>query len=240
MISIIIPTLDEEKVLESTLVALRKCTSLPYEIIVSDGGSTDKTLAIAKKYADIVVEHTDNQRQTIAEGRNEGAARAHGDILVFIDADVYIPDIDAFFLKAMQYFKKDERLQGLTVRIKTLPQYVTFSDRVIWGFVNLLYIVQNNLLGIGAASGEFQMIRKQAFMTVGGYNKEFIVGEDNEMFAALAKIGKTKIATDLYIAHTSRRAHSVGWGKLLWSWVSNMLYSKYAKKSLTKEWKVIR
>ena len=46
-ISIIIPTLNEEKILEETLVALRKFNG-NYEIIVSDGRSTDKTVQIAK------------------------------------------------------------------------------------------------------------------------------------------------------------------------------------------------
>ena len=64
------------------------------ELIVSDGGSTDRTLAIAEQHADIVVRHDDSQRrQTIAEGRNQGAKAASGSVLVFINGDTVPRDL---------------------------------------------------------------------------------------------------------------------------------------------------
>src|SRR5665213_4213761 len=97
MISIIIPTLNEEKILKKTLTSLKQLKVADYEIIVSDGASTDKTLEIAKDHAHKVITHTSAGRQNIAQGRNAGAAHAHGDYLVFIDADVFIPKINDFF-----------------------------------------------------------------------------------------------------------------------------------------------
>ena len=55
MISIIIPTLNEEKIIEATLCTLTSTLTIPHEVIVSDGGSSDRTVELAKKYAGAVV-----------------------------------------------------------------------------------------------------------------------------------------------------------------------------------------
>jgi glycosyltransferase involved in cell wall biosynthesis len=66
MLSIIIPTLNEEKIIKSTLSLLKSRLKIPHELIVSDGGSNDKTVSIAKEYADKVVVFSEKNRQTIA------------------------------------------------------------------------------------------------------------------------------------------------------------------------------
>jgi len=87
MISIIIPTLNEEIIIESTLKNLRMhIQNTPHEIIVSDGGSSDKTVAIAEKFALVVKSEKGKAIQL-----NEGARRAAGDILFFGQADTTIP-----------------------------------------------------------------------------------------------------------------------------------------------------
>ncbi len=80
MISIIIPTLDEEKLIETTLRSLKEGLTLPHEIIVSDGGSSDRTVEIARCFADQLVEHRGAWRETIGQGRNQGARVAKGEL----------------------------------------------------------------------------------------------------------------------------------------------------------------
>jgi len=240
MISIIIPTLNEEKILKKTLSALKELFITEYEIIVSDGDSNDRTLEIAKTHAHQVITHTLPARQTIAQGRNAGAATAKGDYLVFIDADVFIPDINNFFSVALELFEVNTKLVALTVFLKVLPEHVTLSDKLFFSVVNRSYQFLNNVLHIGAASGEFQMIRTATFKKVNGYNPSLVAGEDNDMFARLSKVGQTKIEVDLHVMHTSRRAHAIGWNKLLSLWIMNLAYGKILKRSFSKEWKVIR
>ena len=88
-VSIIVPTLNEEKYVERCLNSLSKQRYFgTYEIIVADGHSSDKTRSIAKKYADkIVIEHT----RTIAAGRQAGARVATGKLIVYTGADVVVP-----------------------------------------------------------------------------------------------------------------------------------------------------
>lgn len=240
MISIIIPTLNEEKVLQNTLLALKKLNALPYEIIVSDGGSKDKTLAIAEKYADKVVKNETVQRQNIAIGRNLGAQAASGNFLVFIDADVHIPDINNFFKVAINLFKEDKALVGLAANLKVFPTDATLSDKFFFKLINLTHYLANNWLKVGSASGEFQMVRAEAFRQLGGYDERLIMGEDNRLFVQLAKIGKTRMETGLHVLHTARRAHKTGWPKLLSLWMLNNIWNQIFKRSFSKEWTVIR
>src|SRR5690348_14444255 len=121
MLSIIIPTLNEETVLEGTISALRVMRTTPYEVIVSDGHSADKTVEIAKKFADKVVEHDGKTRQNISQGRNAGAAAAKGEFLVFLDADGRIENPDSFFTEAIKQFSLNPKLVALTVKIKVFP-----------------------------------------------------------------------------------------------------------------------
>lgn len=239
-VSIIIPTLNEEKIIEKTLRSLASLSSVSYEVIVSDGGSKDRTVEIAKKYAHMVVGHSGDFRQNIAEGRNLGAEKATGEYLVFIDADVHIPHINSFFEHALFLFKNQSNLEGLTVFLKVLPEHVTLSDRLFFGLVNRLNQIQNNVLHIGSAAGEFQMVRAETFKKLGGYNSKIVVGEDNDLFSRLSKVGRTRVESGLHIMHTSRRAHEIGWYKLLFLWLVNLVFIKLLKRSFSKVWHPIR
>jgi glycosyltransferase involved in cell wall biosynthesis len=75
MISVIIPALNEEKLLEKMLGQFTPEIVKRYdlEVLVSDGGSVDRTLAIARSLAVRVVENIAGVKQTISRGRNLGA-----------------------------------------------------------------------------------------------------------------------------------------------------------------------
>ena len=239
IISIIVPTLNEEKIIEKTLKSLREFRG-NYEIIISDGKSMDKTLSIAKKYADHIIQYKDEPRQTIAMGRNLGATIAKGNYLVFVDADVTIPDINNFFIKAVDLFEKNNKLVGLTAFVKVFPEMCTFGDRLFFGIVNLGSYFFNNILNSGSALGEFQMIRADAFRKLKGYNEKIVVGEDIEMFSKLSRIGKVHTESSLYILHTSRRAHNIGWSSLFFFSIKNAIHLRLYKRSSVLEWKPIR
>ena len=83
MLSIIVPTLNEEEYLPKLLESIKKQDFKDYEIIVADAGSEDKTLEIAKKRGCIIT-----KGGSITVGRNNGAKVARGDIFLFLDSDV--------------------------------------------------------------------------------------------------------------------------------------------------------
>lgn len=241
MISIIIPTLNEETVLEGTLTALRTPHAIPYEIIVSDGHSTDRTVAIAKKHADKVVEHDGKTRQNISQGRNAGAAVASGSYLVFFDADSRIGgNPDAFFKETLARFDNHPEVVALTARVMVYPDRATLTDRIVFGILNIGLRIKNNFFHIGESTGEFQMIRKSTFDSVHGFREDLVTREDADMFFRLAKVGRTEFYPGLTVFHSGRRAHKLGWPRLLWIWTINTIWVALFSRAVSKEWTVIR
>src|SRR4051812_40587957 len=103
MLSVIIPTYKEEKWIADTLKQF-KALDIPHEIIVSDGRSLDRTVAIALRHTDKVVVYSGAGKHNAAIGRNDGAKVASGEFLVFVDSSTVIPDINSFFKKALTHF----------------------------------------------------------------------------------------------------------------------------------------
>lgn len=239
MISIIIPTFNEEKVIESTLRTLASTLTLPHEIIVSDGGSSDRTVEIAAKYAAIVV-FSGSGRQTIARGRNDGAKMARGDFLIFLDADCVIPEPDRFFTQALSQFERNPNLVALTANLRVFPAVETFGDRLVHGAANFGLRLKNNLCKRGESFGEFQMIRQEAFTRLSGFREDLVTIEDADMFRRLSKIGRTMIDPQLTVLHTGRRAHQVGWPRLIVMWLVNSFFVSVYDRSFTREWTAIR
>jgi len=85
-LSVIVPTLNEERGIAATLRRVR--VAGVREIIVVDGGSVDNTRAVAHQLADLVLSAPRGR----AAQMNAGAARAGGDILLFLHADTLVPD----------------------------------------------------------------------------------------------------------------------------------------------------
>lgn len=87
MISIIIPVYNESLLIEKTLQQLSTLkTEAEFEIIVSDGKSTDNTVELARPYCSVVCAEKGKAKQM-----NAAAEIAKGDILFFVHADMFVP-----------------------------------------------------------------------------------------------------------------------------------------------------
>lgn len=86
-ISIIMPTLNEQFVIETSLIALQKFRSQA-ELILVDGGSKDNTLKLARPFVDRIIQTSAGR----AIQMNAGAKIAQGEIYVFLHADTYLPE----------------------------------------------------------------------------------------------------------------------------------------------------
>ena len=85
-VSVIIPAINEEKTIEKTLRKILK--EKPYEIIVVNGNSKDRTRLIARKYAKVITIKDKTWRSVLM---NKGAEKAKGDWLLFLHADTILP-----------------------------------------------------------------------------------------------------------------------------------------------------
>jgi len=239
MLSIIIPTFNEERAIESTLKGIKKLTAVPYELIVSDSGSTDRTVAIAQQYADRVVCYEDQPRNA-SRGRNEGAKVATGELLAFVDADVTLVDINTFFTHSLKEFQQHNGLVAIGARVKALPEVETWGDNISHKIINFNCFVVNNVFRAAAISGEFQMMRTEAFRKIGGYNEKLNITEDNELYGRLRKLGQIRLVRRLLVTHPSRRAHAVGWPRLWWELGINWVSVTFLGRTWHDSWRHIR
>ncbi len=238
LISIIIPTLREGPFLERTLKNFESL-QIPHELIITDGGSTDETLDIARRYTDKIVVWNQQRRQTFGEAKNAGAMLTTGKFLVFIDADVIIPEPQKFFEEILKIFENN-KLVATTVPLKPLLENKSIVDKVFSAPLNWFYIISNNIFHSGNSSGEFQMVRRDAFRKIGGFGEHLVAGEDNELFRQLATLGQTMSYSKLCVRHSLRRQHKLGWLRTYFIWIKNGFSVALRGHAAYKEWTVVR
>ncbi len=183
-VSIIIPTLNEEKFLPKLLASLVSQTEKSFEVIVVDGKSKDMTVAVAESFKKkLPLRVIVCERASVPMQRNRGAAQARGEWLVFVDADsVLLP----YCLNRLAAFIKNEA-----------PKFVTSwgkpdSEVVQDSLSTLLYnmVLEGGLLFHRQLSpGPFTAIARSAFEAIGGYDESLEFGEDQNLSQRLADHG---------------------------------------------------
>lgn len=239
--SVIIPTLNEEKLLPQLLDQLSNKAlknKFQYEIIISDGGSKDKTIEIALARADIVKVHTEEEKQNIAWGRNDGAKFSNGEILIFLNGDCLLTGVEEFFNYLENNFLNSNYL-ALTCKVRVFPEEEILLDKLYHAGYNGYFRFLNNI-GVGMGRGECQVVRKNIFNEVKGYNVTLAAGEDFDLFKRIREKGKTLFTKDLYVYESPRRFRKLGYKNVTWTWIKNGFSVAFKKKSISKEWEQVR
>lgn len=238
MLSIVIPALKEEAWIAGTIEQFR-AVSATHEVIVSDGGSRDKTVEIARPLADKVTVMHDS-KPTPSRQRNDGAKLATGEFLAFVDSSVRIPHIDTFFKRALARFDADPDLVALTGPQNIFTEIETVPDKIFLGLQNLNVWFHNNVLHIGMGTGKFMLMRRSAFEEIHGFREDLVCGEDLDLVYRLSKIGVTRYDRDVQIYYPGRREHGLGWPRLLWIWVGNVFWIAITGRAWLTEWRPVR
>jgi len=201
MLSIIIPTLNEERYLPRLLKSIKKQDFKDYEIIVADAGSTDKTLKIARSQGCITT-----GGGLPARGKNAGAEIARGELLLFLDADVILPK--NFLKKSLEEFKrKDLKIASFCL----LPINKNKSHHLVFNiFYNFPTILLEKFLP-HAASGI--LIEKELFKKISGFDETIKLAEDHNLARQAKKMAKYGIVRSTKIYISARRFKKDGWLK---------------------------
>ncbi|PIQ72680.1 hypothetical protein COY13_04750 [Candidatus Roizmanbacteria bacterium CG_4_10_14_0_2_um_filter_36_35] len=187
MLSIIIPTYNEEKYLGRLLRLIKNQSYQPKEIIVADNRSTDRTVLIARKFGCRVI-----KGGTPAQGRTAGGKAATGGIFLFLDADVVFKGRN--FLKRIINDYKNNRNSIATVWF--VSQERNFLNKFICWVANLnkkinLIITKKWRVVIGDY-GLFIICSRSIFNTVGFFSTlatNAITMEDTLFFRETIKKG---------------------------------------------------
>jgi rhamnosyltransferase len=102
-ISVIVRSKNKADTIERTFASIRRQT-IPAEIVVVDSGSTDATLDIARRYADVIVE-IPAQEFTFGRSLNVGAAAATNELHAAVSAHAALPD-DRWLARAVDHLQR--------------------------------------------------------------------------------------------------------------------------------------
>jgi rSAM/selenodomain-associated transferase 2 len=173
-LSIIIPTLDEETQISAVLEALAPLRARGAQIIVADGGSRDRTAAIAGPLADRVIAAPRGRGAQM----NAGTAVATSDVLLFLHADTALPaDADVLVLAGLH---RSGRSWGrFDVRIE--------GKSILLGLISCLMNIRSRLTGI--ATGDQAMFVSRAAFDAAGRFPEIALMEDVALSKRLKRIG---------------------------------------------------
>lgn len=190
---------------------------------------------------DKLVKHSEPYRQTIAEGRNKGAELAEGEILFFINADTCLKDIEYVFERLANWDNDPELKKYDAIATKVLPfeNETGKKDKIFYSILNR-YFKFLNQIGLGMGRGECQIVKKEAFDKVKGYNNKIVAGEDFDLYRRIEKIGKVKFIDEFVVFESPRRFKQEGYIRTLTKWFLNSVSVLLLGKSFSKVWKPIR
>jgi glycosyltransferase involved in cell wall biosynthesis len=202
-LSVIVPVLDEVKYLEATLASIvDQNTNKPYELIVSDNGSTDGSIKIAQQYADKVVRC---EERGIGPARHFGALNAgeNSKYFVFIDADTHIPGYYLSFLYEM--FRANQDI----VAFSTGFEFSERSDQIklAEGVANNYFLMRDRLRS-ATLPGFNTAVRREAYFKCGGYTNVLL--EDVDFSRRITKLGTVKFYRHIKVMNSSRRLEVMG------------------------------
>jgi rSAM/selenodomain-associated transferase 2 len=205
--SIILPTLNEEKIISSCLSKLQhlrtKC-----EIIIADGGSVDNTLLLAESLADKIVSSEKGRGVQM----NNGARQAMGEVLLFLHVDTILPD-NAF--QEIKHAINHSRQWG---RFNIRFSGSHFMFRVIAQMMNW----RSSLTGI-ATGDQVIFVTRTAFFAAGQY-PDIKLMEDIALCKALKSISPP-VCLKTEVTSSSRRWEKNGiFRTIVLMWTLRLLY----------------
>lgn len=222
-ISIIIPVLNEAKILENTLSQLQSELG-NHELIIVDGGSTDGSVQIAEKYGKIVISARGRAKQL-----NVGAAAASGDILVFLHADIWL---ESGALAAVETAISSgyvgggfcQKIDGKNI----LYRAIEVGGNIRGKYLKVFY----------GDSGIF--VKRTDFEKIGGF-PEVPILEEMEFSKKLCELGQTTLVTP-HIHISARRWKTKGIVRTtINNWLITLLYFlKFSPEQLAKLYRHIR
>ena len=227
-VSVVIPAFNEEKYLSFCLSSFTKQTYKNFEIIVSDGGSTDKTVEIAKSYKVkvVIIPHS-----TVTIARQKGADQASGEIIVGADADTVYPPTHLEMI--VSAFQKDQNIVavGGGGEFEKQPWWAYSMWRIAYYIFGKLVQLFGFVIYVPAFNLSF---KRDIFHRIGGYHTYLDFGGDElDILARLKRVGKVYFDIRLHPNPSSRRIR-VGFWKLM---IKHTLIDYYLNYFLAKIFK---
>lgn len=192
-VSIIIPTLNEEDNIKNLLNNLKNLKG-DFEVIFSDGGSSDKTLDIIKDFGNYKIITSKKGR---ARQLNNGAKESNNDILFFLHADSIIEE--NALIKIEDFIKNGNKVGCLKIKFDSKKILMN-----IFAILSNLRVKYRNI----AFGDQGIFIEKKLFEDIGMF-EDIPLMEDYKLSIKLKNISRIKYI-DSFIVSSSRRFEKNG------------------------------
>ena len=198
MISFVVPAYNEERLIGAALDAIHdaaRSVGQPYEIVVANDASTDRTPGIAREKGARVV---DCHHRQIARVRNTGARASTGDVLIFVDADTVISS--AVVRASLASIESGAVGGGATLHVEgSLP----------WWGPMVLWAVGESMRVMRWAAGCYVFTTRAAFLAAGGFDERIFATEEIFFSQALKRVGRVVILREQVVTSGRKlRTHS--------------------------------
>jgi glycosyltransferase involved in cell wall biosynthesis len=137
--------------------------------------------------------------------RNIGAKAARGEVLVFIDADVLIPEQ---IIEKARYAIEHDNYMAVHFKVVLITDltFVTIAYRIMNSFFRVL-----SIFGASQGLGNFIAVSRDAFEAVNGFHEKISAAEDVDFFRRINKRGRIKFETEHAVYVSSRRYYIESW-----------------------------
>jgi len=207
LVSVIIPTYNEESSIRDCISTLLSQVYKPIEIIIVDDGSTDSTISKVKIFPKIKILQQNHQGPGAA--RNLGAKKAKGEILVFVDADM---TFDKKFIEKLT----QPIWEGKVIGTFSKDEYVANKDNVwakSWSINRGWPEDRMHPPDYPDEQPVFRAILRKEFMKVGGFDP---IGYTDD-WTLSRKLGVlAKVAPGAIFYHKNPKTFSEIWSQARW------------------------
>jgi glycosyltransferase involved in cell wall biosynthesis len=183
LISVIIPAYNAEKTIKKTIESVLKQTFSDFELIVVNDGSQDSTLEVVSNISDPRIKVFSYAHTSANPTRNRGFSHSVGEFIAFLDADdLWTSDKLEAQLRALQTNPQAAVAYSWTDFIDESDKFLRIASHLTENG----NVYAKLLLTCFVVSGSNPLIRRQAFIEVGGFDESLAASQDFDLYLRLA------------------------------------------------------
>ena len=190
LVSIVLVTYNDERFLPEYFERLDETTYSPWEHIVVDNGSTDSTLDLLRARGDRLALVENSESRGFAAACNQGSQHARGELLLFMNADVWVtPGWMTQVVARMEEEPDAGIVSPVTLPVNKLPEAAGEPYR-----------------DVAAVPGCSMLVRRRAWDELGGFDEHFFLTWEDTELCWRARLGGWRVLEDLqsHVWHLGR------------------------------------
>lgn len=200
-VSVIIPAYNAQKTIQETINSVLNQSFTDLELIIINAGSTDETLSVIREFTDRRIQVFNYEPANASVNRNRGFNHAQGTFVTFLDADdLWTSDKLADQVKTLIENPDAAVVYSWTDCIDEQGKVIRHCSYPLWNGDVYPQLLLDDFIG----SGSNVMMRREAFISVGGFDESLTNAQDTDMWVRLAQVYQFAVVTKSQIRYRIR------------------------------------